>query len=153
MNFGSKEPILTEEAQSEPVTKPGTSCSCEREFPATRQNNRIKARFPATYAESHKSADERPPESSEPMARCSESVRGVRKLNRSLIARFPAILRGGSRAGIRVCRTPCCAFISLSLAIVDDLRRRFARFKLCAHLLDLRCLFSHCRGESLHSGF
>ena len=28
----------------------------------------------------------------------------------------------------------------IALGIVDHLRRRFARFKLCAHLLDLRCL-------------
>jgi hypothetical protein len=26
-----------------------------------------------------------------------------------------------------------------ALGIVDHLRHRFARFKLCAHLLDLRC--------------
>jgi hypothetical protein len=37
----------------------------------------------------------------------------------------------------------------LSLLIAaDHLRRRFARFKLCAHLLDLRCLLFHSCGES-----
>src|SRR5260370_585628 len=46
------------------------------------------------------------------------------------------------------------------LIVVDHLRRRsatadsscgeFARFKLCAHLLDLRCLLSHRRCEGLN---
>jgi hypothetical protein len=32
------------------------------------------------------------------------------------------------------------------LIVVDHLRRRFARLKLCAHFLDLRCLlFQLCR--------
>ena len=34
-----------------------------------------------------------------------------------------------------------------ALGIVDHLRRRFARFKLCAHFLDLRGLFVQSRSE------
>jgi hypothetical protein len=30
-------------------------------------------------------------------------------------------------------------------------RRRFARFKLCAHVLDLRCLLVQTRRHSFHS--
>ena len=50
---------------------------------------------------------------------------------------------------MRVCNPAVCAWNKLSraregpdavLGIVDHLRRRFARFKLCAHFLDLRCL-------------
>jgi len=33
------------------------------------------------------------------------------------------------------------------LIVVDHLRRRFARFKLCAHILNLRCLFFETRSE------
>ena len=33
------------------------------------------------------------------------------------------------------------------LIVVDHLRRRFARFKLCAHLLDLGCLLVQTRSE------
>ena len=36
---------------------------------------------------------------------------------------------------------------------VCHLRCGPARFKLCAHFLNLRCLLFHCRDESLHSGF
>src|SRR5882724_1510915 len=36
------------------------------------------------------------------------------------------------------------------LIVVDHLRRRFARFKLCAHLLDLRCLLFELRRHSFH---
>ena len=38
----------------------------------------------------------------------------------------------------------CC------LGIVDHLRRRFARFKLCAHLLDLCCLLFELRRENVN---
>jgi hypothetical protein len=37
------------------------------------------------------------------------------------------------------------------LIIVDDLRGRFARFKLGAHLLDLRCLLFELRSKHLNS--
>ena len=37
-----------------------------------------------------------------------------------------------------------------ALGIVDHLRRRFARFKLHAHLLDLRCLFFKTGSEGLY---
>ena len=37
------------------------------------------------------------------------------------------------------------------LIVADHLRRRFARFKLCAHLLDLRCLLVQTRRHSFHS--
>ena len=37
------------------------------------------------------------------------------------------------------------------LAIIDHLRRRFARFKLSAHVLDLRCLLVQTRRDSFHS--
>ena len=48
----------------------------------------------------------------------------------------------------------CCCFgasagRSFSL-IVGHLRRRFARFKLCAHLLDLRGLLFETRSEGLY---
>jgi len=39
------------------------------------------------------------------------------------------------------------------LGIVDHLRRRFARFKLSAHLLDLRCLLFHRCCEGGHPRF
>ena len=42
------------------------------------------------------------------------------------------------------------AQLQLALGIVDDLRRRFARFKLGAHLLDLRCLLFHRCSESFN---
>ena len=37
-----------------------------------------------------------------------------------------------------------------SLLIADHLRRRFARFNLCAHLLDLRCLLFQLRREHVN---
>jgi hypothetical protein len=37
-----------------------------------------------------------------------------------------------------------------ALGIVDHLRRRFARFKLGAHFLDLRCLLFRRRCEGLN---
>ena len=37
------------------------------------------------------------------------------------------------------------------LIVLDHLRHRFARFKLCAHLLDLRGLFFELRREDRHS--
>jgi hypothetical protein len=40
-----------------------------------------------------------------------------------------------------------------ALGIVDHLRRTFARFKLSAHFLDLRCLLFNRGGESVHSKF
>ena len=36
---------------------------------------------------------------------------------------------------------------SALLIVADHLRRRFARFKLCAHFLDLRCLLVEARSE------
>jgi hypothetical protein len=36
------------------------------------------------------------------------------------------------------------------LGIADHLRRRFARFELGAHFLDLRCLFFKLRRENAH---
>ena len=41
----------------------------------------------------------------------------------------------------------CSARWAASLIVQDHLRRRFARFKLCAHLLDLRCLLVEPRSE------
>ena len=38
----------------------------------------------------------------------------------------------------------------LLLIVQDGLRRRFARFKLCAHFLDLRCLLFHGCDETRH---
>jgi len=37
-----------------------------------------------------------------------------------------------------------------ALGIVDHLRRRFARFELCAHLLDLLGLLFETRNDSLY---
>ena len=54
---------------------------------------------------------------------------------------------------------PWLISISLGVArvgcfgIVDHLRRRFARFKLGAHLLDLRRLFLHRCCEGRHARF
>jgi len=38
-----------------------------------------------------------------------------------------------------------------ALGIVDQLRRRFACLKLCAHFLDLRCLLIQTRRENFYS--
>src|SRR4029077_19288368 len=49
--------------------------------------------------------------------------------------------------------SPRCASatkIGAALGIVDHLRRRFARFKLGAHFLDLRCLLFRRRCEGLN---
>jgi hypothetical protein len=49
--------------------------------------------------------------------------------------------------------SPRCASatkIGAALGIVDHLRRRFARFKLGAHFLDLRCLLFRRRYEGLN---
>jgi hypothetical protein len=47
-----------------------------------------------------------------------------------------ALMRGICATRVARARDPDAA-----LGIVDHLRRRFARFKLCAHFLDLRGLF------------
>ncbi len=46
--------------------------------------------------------------------------------------------------------SPDAAVLGQALPIVNHLRRRFARFKLCAHLLDLRGLLFELRCENLH---
>jgi hypothetical protein len=43
-----------------------------------------------------------------------------------------------------------CLRLGAALGIVDHLRRRFARFKLCTDLLDLRRLLSQICGEELN---
>jgi hypothetical protein len=49
------------------------------------------------------------------------------------------------------CARACARDPDAALGIVDHLRRSFARFKLCAHFLYLRCLLFELGGESLHS--
>ncbi len=43
------------------------------------------------------------------------------------------------------CRDPLGETLTQLLGIVDHLRREFARFNLCAHLLDSRCLLFQLR--------
>ena len=40
-----------------------------------------------------------------------------------------------------------------SLIVLDHLRRRFARLKLCGHFLDLRCLLFRRRCDGGHPDF
>jgi hypothetical protein len=52
-----------------------------------------------------------------------------------------------SRVGIHACNT---VQFQLALGVVDYLRRRFTRFKLCTHLLDCRCLLPELHRESFY---
>jgi hypothetical protein len=66
-------------------------------------------------------------------------------------ARLQSRLFAPSRSTAAPTPTGFAEIVSSSLGIVDHVRRRFAGFKLCAHLLDLRCLLVQTRRHSFHS--
>jgi hypothetical protein len=67
------------------------------------------------------------------------------------IVRLQSRLFVPSRSTAAPTPTGFAEIVSSSLGIVDHVRRRFGGFKLCAHLLDLRCLLVQTRRHSFHS--
>ncbi len=90
--------------------------------------------------------------------KCRQLVEAIRRKSRSVASSSKnAVSSSAARTTKRflsLSRSPLLGnerSVNQLLGIVDHLRRRFARFKLCAHLLHLRCLFLSCcegRGTS-----